>query len=120
MALMEACLTVLRGRDELAAEEAIYRPAIPYLFGIPEALIRMRARVANMSEPRALADFLPDVPSGKRGETVLVRSAVASTFLAALELCRGAVVELNQGEGFGAISVARVTSVAASGPVQAD
>jgi segregation and condensation protein A len=105
MALMEACLTVLRGRDELAEAEAVYRPAIPYLFRIPEALIRMRALIAEMSEPRPLGDFLPVVPHERRGKTVVVRSAVALTFVAALELCRGAVVGLDQEEVFGTINV---------------
>jgi segregation and condensation protein A len=106
MALMEACLTVLRGRDALPAETPVYRPAIADLFRIPQALIRMRARVAVMREPRPLEAFLPEVPAEKRGEPVVVRSAVASTFVAALELCRGAVVGLDQGEDFGTITVA--------------
>ena len=102
---MEACLTVLRGRDALPAEPLVYRPKIPDLFRIPEALIRMRARVAAMSEPRPLEAFLPVVPPERRGEPVIVRSAVASTFVAALELCREAVVELDQAEDFGTITV---------------
>jgi segregation and condensation protein A len=105
MALMEACLTVLRGRDELPAEEAVYRPTIPDLFRIPEALLRMRALVDEISRPRPLEDFWPEVPAERRREPVIVRSAVASTFVAALELCRGAIVGLDQGEGFGVITV---------------
>ena len=105
MALMEACLAVLHGRDGLADEQAVYRPAIPFHFRIADALIRMRARVAEMSEPRPLGDFLPAVPPERRGERVVVRSAVASTFVAALELCRGAVVELDQREDFSTIAI---------------
>jgi segregation and condensation protein A len=95
MALLEACLTVLRGRDAVPAATPVYRPALGELFRIPEALIRMRARVATMYEPRPLEAFLPVVPAEKRGEPVIVRSAVASTFVAALELCREAVVGLD-------------------------
>ena len=105
MALMEACLTVLRGRDEQPDEDAVYRPAIPELFRIPEALVRMRALAAAMSEPRPLADFCRRCRLERRGEPAIVRSAVASTFVAALELCRDAVVGLDQREGFGAITV---------------
>lgn len=98
MALMEACLTVLRGRDEVPATETlVYRPTIPDVFRIAEALLRMRAFVAEMTEPKPLAAFWPVVPAEKRSEPVIVRSAVASTFVAALELCRDAAVGLDQG-----------------------
>ena len=63
MALMEACLTVLRGRDDQPDEEAVYRPGLADLFRIPEALLRMRALVATISDPRPLEDFLPEVPA---------------------------------------------------------
>jgi len=46
------------------------------------------------------------VPPEERGEPVVVRSAVASTFVAALELCREAVVGLDQAEDSGTITVA--------------
>jgi hypothetical protein len=52
-----------------------------------------------------LEAFLPVEPAERRGEPVIVRSAVASTFVAALELCRGTVVGLDQGEDFGTITV---------------
>jgi segregation and condensation protein A len=109
MALMEACLTMLRGRNEQPDEEAVYRPGLADLFRIPEALLRMRALVATMSEPRPLQDFLPEVPAERRGKTPFVRSAVASTFVAALELCRGAFVGLNQEEDFDTVMVYRPT-----------
>jgi hypothetical protein len=96
---------VLRGRDALPTATPVYRPAIAEVFRIPEALRRMRARVAEMSEPRPLEVFLPEVPAEKRGEPVIVRSAVASTFVAVLEPCRGAVVGLDQAEDFGMITV---------------
>jgi hypothetical protein len=107
VALLEACLTVLRGRDEVPAATPVYRPAFGELFRIPEALIRMRARVADMREPRPLEAFLPEVSAEQRGEPVIVRSAEASTFVAALEPCRGAVVGLDQAEDFGTITIKR-------------
>ena len=109
MALMEACLTVLRGREERPGEEAVYRPAIPDVYRVPEAIMRMRALVAELIEPRSLMDFCPVVPLERRGEVAVVRSAVASTFTAALELCRGSVVGLDQGNGFGTIVVCPVS-----------
>lgn len=116
MALLEACLTVLRGPEGRPSEEKVYRPAIPDLFRIPEALIRVRALIAETTEPRPLQDFLPAVPAERRGETVLVRSAVASTFMAALELCRTAVVGLDQVSGFGVITVSSCSVSALSSP----
>ena len=109
MTLLEACLTVLRGRDEQPDEEAVYRPRIADLFRIPEALLRMRALVATISDPRPLEDFLPEVPAERRSETPFVRSAVASTFVAALELCRSAFVGLDQDEDFDTVMVYRPT-----------
>ncbi len=104
-ALTEACLTVLRGRDAQPDEDAVYCPAMRELFRIPEVLLRTRILVAAMREPRRLEDFLPEVAPERRGQTAVVRSAVASTLLAAFELCRGAVVRLDQREPFGAITV---------------
>ena len=66
----------------------------------------MRMLVAEVTEPRPLTAFLPDVPA-ERGEAVIVRSAVASTFIAALELCREAVVGLDQAQHFSRITVSR-------------
>ena len=60
MALMEACLTVLRGREERPGEEAVYRPAIPDVYRVPEAIMRMRALVVELIEPRSLMDFCPE------------------------------------------------------------
>lgn len=105
MALMEACLTVLRGRDEVPAATSVCWPTMSELFRIPEALLRMRALAAAMTVPQPLEHFWPEVPKQKRGEPVVVRSAMASTFVAALELCREAVVGLGQEEDFGAITV---------------
>lgn len=105
MALMEACLTVLRGRDDRPDEEAVYRPAIPDLFRIPEALVRMRTLVAELSEARPLAAFVPPVPAEQTAAPLRRRSALATTFMAALELCRGGEVDLAQAEPFGPVVV---------------
>ncbi len=106
MALMEACLTVLRGREELPAEAPVYRPALAAVFRVENVLARMRSLVAGMSEGRPLAAFLPGLDDEAIGEPIVARSAVASTLVAALELCREAVVGLEQAEAFGAIIIA--------------
>jgi hypothetical protein len=58
MALMEARLTVLRGRDDRPDEDAVYHTSIPDVFRIPEAMLRMRVLAVEMSEPRPSGRFL--------------------------------------------------------------
>ena len=74
MALMEACLTVLRGREQHPGAEPIYRPAIPDVYRVPEAIMRMRALVAELTEPKPLEDFCPEIPVERRSEVDVVRS----------------------------------------------
>ena len=115
MALMEACLTVLRGRGEQPAEAPVYRPVLAAVVRVEDVLPRMRSLVAGMSEGRPLTEFLPRLDEEAIGGPVVARSAVASTLVAALELCREAVVGLGQAETFGAIIVApRVADAAAT------
>ena len=82
---LEACLTVLRGREgEPDEATALYRPitgAAPF-----EA-------------------FLPRLPRTATNRALLARSAVGSTFMAALELARGAELTLDQDAAFRAIVV---------------
>jgi segregation and condensation protein A len=116
IALMEACLPVLREPDDQPATALVYRPAIPDLYRIPDALRRMRALLAAMKEPRPLEDFWPAVPAEKRDKRPFVRSMVASTLVAALELCRDGLVWLEQVEGLGGIMVSpRMTNTAEVG-----
>ena len=106
MALMEACLTVLHGSEKLPEEAPVYRPPLAVVFHVEAALARMRSLVAGMSEGRPLTAFLPRLDEEAIGDPVVAGSAVASTLVAALELCREAVVGLEQAETFGAIIVA--------------
>ena len=106
MALMEACLTVLRGREgEPDAAAAVYRPPIPNLFRVPDALVRMRARLAEIIGAEPLEAFLPRMPQTTTNRELLARSAVSSTFMAALELARGAELALDQDAAFQGIVV---------------
>jgi segregation and condensation protein A len=109
MTLMEACLSVLRGRDDDRAdgEATVYRPPVAAVFRIPDALLRVRGLVAALTEARPLSAFLPRLSEAARERPTVVRSAVASTLVAALELCRNAVVELDQTDAFGEIVVSR-------------
>ena len=106
MALMEACLTVLRGSEEQPAAAPIYRPPLAAVIRVEDVLPRMRSLAATMTETRPLAAFLPPLDDEAIGDPIVARSAVASTLVAALELCRDAVIGLDQAEAFGVIIVA--------------
>ncbi len=57
-----------------------------------------------------LERFLPETPSGRPDAPLQRRAALASTFLAGLELEREGAVALAQDEAFGAVRLARPNS----------
>ena len=107
LALMEACLVVLRGPEEQAGvEEALRRPAPPPLFRVNDAMARIRTLMAD--RPGEEVDFtrcLPVVTADDPRRALLARSAVASSLMAVLELARGGELVATQAEPQGAISV---------------
>ncbi len=106
MRLMEACLTVLQGRDgETAPAEPIYRPAIPELYRLPEAIARMRKRLAEAHGLQPFGVFLPPIRTDASIKPVIARSALASTFVAALELARTEEAMLAQDRPFDVIGI---------------
>lgn len=100
MALMEACLTVLWGRDaQPGLEEPVYRPAPGMLFRLDEAMTRIRALVAErQGEKIEFARCLPVVKTDDPLRDLKARSAVASSLIAVLELARGGEVVATQPE----------------------
>jgi segregation and condensation protein A len=102
MRLMEACLTVLELEEarELPQFDQIYVPVTRALFRIPEALARMRAKLATLESPMPLPGFLPRMPKTVNDRQLVAKSAVASTFFASLELARTAELVLGEGERF--------------------
>ena len=64
MRLMEACLTVLELEEvrEQPHFDQVYVPVTQALFRIPEALSRMRTKLATLETPIPLAGFLPRMP----------------------------------------------------------
>ena len=69
-----------RSRRNARGDAGLPTDAIPDVFRVTEALCVRSWR---------LDAFWPEVPKQKRGEPVVVRTAVASTFAAALEMCWG-------------------------------
>ena len=114
MRLMEACLAVLE-REELRQQtevEGVYRPVIPALFRIPDALARMRRQMVAVTGPTPLVSFLPKLPDVLPDRDLVARSAVSSTFVAALELARLAELDLSEGRTFEQVTATPVIALA--------
>lgn len=93
IALMEACLTVLRGReDQPGVVPPTYRPAPASLFRVAEAMTRIRAVMAGRADTVDFVRCLPPVHRDDPHRPLKARSAVASSLLAVLELARGGEV----------------------------
>jgi segregation and condensation protein A len=109
VALMEACLTVLQsGAGEEAGDEtAVYRPLLSDLFNVRHAIARIRTRLAERHGTELLTAFVPPLPSSAKDRILLARSAISSTFMAALELTRGGELTLAQNGLFQPIAVTR-------------
>ena len=89
------------GRPDEA--KLVYRPAVPDLWRVPDALARIRAALAEHPEGGDLASFLPPIPPDDAQRPVTARAAVASTFVAGLGMARAGVVEAAQDGAFGII-----------------
>jgi segregation and condensation protein A len=105
VALMEACLVVLRGRGGRPEEAPLYRPAIPALWRVRDALARIRAMLVEHPEGGELGRFLPPIAAEESDRMLKARAAVASTLMAGLELAREGVLTVRQGEAFGAVTM---------------
>jgi len=108
VALMEACLVVLRGSGGRPEEMPIYRPAVPELWRVPDALARIRAMLAEHPEGGDLVGFLPTIGAEEPDRPLKARAAVASTLMAGLELAREGVLMLRQEDAFGEVTMATV------------
>ncbi len=102
MALMEACLFVLRGKQEQPGAQApVYRPTTGALFRVDEAMTRIRALLAGQQPEGDEIDFarcLPGVRPDDPRRELKARSAVASSLIAVLELARGGEVVASQAD----------------------
>jgi segregation and condensation protein A len=103
VALMEACLVMLEGRDAQPWEEPVYQPAIPVLWRATDAMARIRSLLLIHPEGGALDAFLPELTPGDADREMKARGAVSSTFLAGLELAREGDLALWQGQPYGPV-----------------
>ncbi len=103
VALMEACLVVLRGKPatETFAPPPVYRQVIPDLWRIGDAIERIQKMLPDFPAGAPMVVFLPKIADEDLSRTMKVRAAVASTFVAGLELARQGFLHLEQDSSFG-------------------
>jgi segregation and condensation protein A len=112
VALMEACLTLLRALPPAApAPDQPYRPVIPDLWRVVDALAYIPALLAANPEGGALASFLPPIASDDPDRTTRTRTALGSTFLASLELARQGRIALTQDQPMAECRVRAVCTI---------
>jgi segregation and condensation protein A len=105
VAFLEATLAWMEPRLEArGAEPPVYRPSPPDVWTLPEALARLRQ--ALRSQPAGGALWSLGLGRDAPASPLRRRSAVASTFLAGLELARQEEVTLRQDRAFGPILLA--------------
>jgi segregation and condensation protein A len=109
VALMEACLVVLRGRPGTEAFEPapVYHVVVPDLWRIADAIERIKKMLPEYPEGAPMGAFLPGVGDEDANRSLKARAAVASTFVAGLELAKQEVLGLDQRELFGTIGFSR-------------
>ena len=109
VALLEACLVVLRAREGRPEQAPLYRPVIPGLWRVADALARIRILLDTHPEGGALTAFLPPVPKDAGDRAIRVRAAVAGSLAAALQLARDGNVALAQAAPFAPITLRALT-----------
>ena len=108
MALMEACLVVLRGPNNRPEAAPVYRPLVVRLWRVEQAVARIRLLLAEDPQGGELVHFLPAV--GQEADWLRqVRGAVAGTFVACMELAKQGEIAAEQAAVFEPIRIRRIT-----------
>jgi segregation and condensation protein A len=102
VALMEACLVVLRGKPatETFAPPPVCRQVIPDLWRIGDAMERIQKMLPGFADGAGMEAFLPHIKGENFDRTLKARAAVASTFVAGLELAKQEVLGIHQSSPF--------------------
>ena len=107
VALMEACLAVLRREaPEERSAPTTYLPIVHQLWSLSDAIAHLRQFLADRPEGDELANCLLQVFDYKGQEALSTRKAVAVTLMAALELAKAGGALLEQKVTFGPIWLA--------------
>jgi segregation and condensation protein A len=98
VALMEACLVLLRGQPatEAFAPTPVYQQVIPDHWRIGDAMDRIRKMLPDFPAGAPMQAFLPEISATDPSRDLKSRVAMASTLAAGLELAKQNVVALNQ------------------------
>ena len=113
VAFLEATLAMLEGREGKGDEPApIYRPSPPDLWRIPDALRRITELLQLHPAHLVLDRCVPSIPQHAPDRPIRIRAALASTFVAGLEMAREGAVLLEQPEPFGTVMLASTSSTA--------
>jgi segregation and condensation protein A len=99
---MEACLVVLRGKPatETFAPPPVCRQVIPDLWRIGDAMERIQKMLPGFADGAGMEAFLPHIKGENFDRTLKARAAVASTFVAGLELAKQEVLGIHQSSPF--------------------
>ena len=107
VAFLEATLAMLEVREGQTSESPpTYRPSPPDLWRIPDALRRIAELLGKHSAGLALERCLPPIPAHASDRPIRLRAALASTFMAGLEMARDGAVTVQQDIPFGHMSLA--------------
>jgi segregation and condensation protein A len=116
VAFLEATLAMLEGREGQGAEPSpTYRPIPPGLWRISDALQRITELLQQHPTGLPLERCLPPIPPHADQRPLKLRVALASTFVAGLEMARDGAVGIRQEHPFGPVRLARVLSKAWDG-----
>ncbi|MGI4745633.1 MAG: hypothetical protein ACRYFY_06250 [Janthinobacterium lividum] len=108
MALLEACLVVLRGPRSRPETAPLYRPILMQFWRVDQALARIREMLTADPLGGDLGIFLPE-PEQETGQggnrTKQARGALAGTFVACLEMAKQGEIDADQNGLFDPIRI---------------
>ena len=110
-ALLRACLLLLR----VPEDESAVAPPRPVFWTVANAIMLIRTQLADHSDGLPFIVCLPVLPPAPADWALRCRAAVASTFVAGLELARVGALRVKQTEGvlhFRPIPLARIAAMA--------
>jgi segregation and condensation protein A len=94
-----------------AGTKRTYRPRPVTLWSVQDALARLARLLGSVPDWTSLDQFLPE----ELGDRLQWRAALASTFIAGLEMARGGALRLRQEAAFGPILLRRPAAGTAAG-----
>jgi segregation and condensation protein A len=101
--LFQACLSVLQKPDH--REPDVYIPPRLPFWTPGQARLRLLAMLEGLPDGGELLGFLPPLRKDAANPALRVRGAIAGTLIAALELAKEGLAELQQTEAFGKIAI---------------